>query len=134
MRPYLDLFQFGLFNAGKNTPSDFGGVFWYRLRPDGTSGWAYQDHNGVVRYLTDGEENIREDAWSYLRLVLDYKNKRYDRIQTNLIDLDLSSYPLYPWVAWSECFLVSVAAAINSAAVLPYPIYIDDVRVYLNEA
>lgn len=127
----LNIYNFflGLFNTDRAGSSVYGSVSWNGDRP----GWAYEDPNGNVVFITGGEEAIHVDAWNYLRMVLDYEKNSYARIQTNLIDVDLSGLPLRtrPDVAGQS--RIAFAVDLRAAAVLPYPFYVDDVRLYLNE-
>lgn len=108
---------------------------WSALRTDG-SGWEYRGADGVVRPIPNSDEVIRDNTWNYLKIVVDWENNRFYRLITNLLDLDMSNLALqntvFP-VTNPGTFTVILAFTALPGTATPYPHYVDDCRIYLNE-
>jgi len=109
-------------------------IRWIYSRSDGHPGWIYYDPSGVIADLPGGIEYIDVDTWNYCRLVADWDNEIYDRLITNNLDIDLSSLslPLRTVTETPGHFRIHVNPATLATVALPYPIYVDDARLYLN--
>lgn len=117
-----------------NTVSGFSGeIGWVSLRSDDVTGWILVDSTGGVVNLTDAEEVIRNDTWNYMKIIIDWQNHRFHRLITNALDLDLTSYGLYPTSNTAGMFRILLGFTMSATVTPPYPCYIDDTRLYLNE-
>lgn len=110
-------------------------LYWDALRTGG-AGWLYRDAGGVNRPIPDADEVIHDDTWNYLKIVVDWENNRYYRLVTNLLDLDISNLALQrtvlPVIA-PGIFIVVLGFGALFGTATPYPHYVDDCRIYLNE-
>lgn len=103
-------------------------------RLDKKQGWMYRDVNFAWKDVVGGVENVANDAWNYVKLIVDWERRRYHRLVTNLLDIDLSSLALNQYNEPTLGFLQpAVDFYIASGTSLPYPCYIDDARLYLDE-
>jgi hypothetical protein len=96
--------------------------------------WTYRGPTGAYLDILGGSEALVADSWNYLKIIVDWENRRYHRLITNFLDLDLTtvlpdptlSASTYPagqfFVLWGV-----YKTAVNQ------PSYVDDVRIYLNE-
>lgn len=111
---------------------------WSALRMGGAgcAGWEYRDVNGVIQSIPNADEVIRDDTWNYLKIVINWENNRFYRLVTNLLELDISNLALqkttHP-VLEPGTFTVLLGFGALSGTTTPYPHYVDDCRIYLNE-
>jgi hypothetical protein len=96
--------------------------------------WCYRNPAGPTVDLPGGSEALVADSWNYLKIIVDWENRRYDRLISNFLDLDLTTVLPDPTLSVSTysagqffVLLGFLKTAVNQ------PSYVDDVRIYLNE-
>jgi hypothetical protein len=96
--------------------------------------WQYLNVAGNYEDIPGGSEAIIDDSWNYLKIMVDWENRRYSRLITNFLDLDLTTVlpdPTLPVLTGTlgQFYIVLFfwKTAVNQ------PSYVDDVRLYLNE-
>lgn len=108
-------------------------VRWTTERDDGEEGWEYRDSNSNVIDVPGGKENILNNTWNYVKMIIDWENGTFDRLTTNLLDIDLSGIALETISTGIGQFRILLGFDVLDSVTLPYPSYVDDTRLYLNE-
>jgi hypothetical protein len=105
--------------------------------------WWYWSSTGAYVNIPGGSEALVSDSWNYLKIIVDWENRRYDRLITNFLDLDLTKVLPDPTLRapWGMGLNPEISIALGqfyvvlgfSKTAVNQPSYVDDVRLYLNE-
>lgn len=144
--------RFGMFNARQRHSVE---LWWYRennihemwvelglqngsqqrvayIRHNGRTGinrWEYYDSSGNWVPVPGGNEYIMYDTWNRFKMVVDWANNRYVKMESTGLDLAMNA-PLR--VAASSVYYTRLRLYKDSDG-FPAPIYFDDIRLYQNE-
>jgi len=124
----------------KNSDTDYFEVYFYMSEGVQTRGmsirwqknqWYYKDSTGNYVAIPDSGDVIFNQTWNWLKVVGDWSTDLHSRLKTLKLDLDLSAIPMRvfttPAEDWMTFSLIKMTYSINR------PLYVDDVRIYLNE-
>jgi hypothetical protein len=104
------------------------GIRWYNGR------WQYEHDYGNFQDIPGGSEALVPDSWNYLKVIVDWENRRFYRLISTFLDLDLTAVlpdpalPLFAAAPGQFYILLGFQKTVANR-----PSYIDDVRIYLNE-
>lgn len=94
--------------------------------------WQYWNSSGTYADISNGSENIADNTWNEVTLVIDLTNVKYGRLITNGLNLDLSTLSAQSAADTStegktKIIFGATTGASNKAS------YLDEFLVYRNE-
>lgn len=96
--------------------------------------WRVWIPGGAVASIERSLEPLDPETWNYLKVIVDWPNKTYDKLVTNSLDSDISIHSL-----WQRTWAVGTYQGVYRLVLWMSTdnpgdhVYFDDVRIYLNE-